>query len=138
MTGRLTSVVLVGALLALLLAASASAATLSGATGTAPAAATATKASAAPYLLMFTGRWANQDLLEKRVRVARRRGDDVYDWRLSQCFRWANNAIQCRWWYVAHDWNLDWDYQCYGNSRATRTGPGTVSTRTISARCTAA
>lgn len=91
----------------------------------------------ARYLTMAKGKRSLNKLLVKMVRTYEQQGDDVNDWRLSQCFRWARNKIQCRYWLTGYGYDLAFPYEweCYGNMRATFKANGFIYSRVLSSKC---
>jgi hypothetical protein len=104
----------------------------------APASGTVANVQSVPYLSMADGkRVLNRWLVRKVNQQEQRLPIAIDDWQISRCFRWARNAIQCRWWMVGYDYERDWNFQCYGNARTILRG-GYTYTRAFSSRCVSA
>jgi hypothetical protein len=90
--------------------------------------------SGGPWLSISEGKQNISHFVQNKI-ARPRMGYRNEDWNVKSCFRWANNAVQCRWsasFYSPSDGD---SMLCYGNARAVAKFDGYVYSRTISVRC---
>lgn len=92
-------------------------------------------ASNGPWLSISEGRQNVARLVAKKMATDPAPGYYNADWNVSHCFRWAKNAVQCRWSTTDYEKNGNDTMLCYGNARAVAKFDGWIYSRVITARC---